>query len=240
MTTINDLRDTIIPKSDQLNADQLLAGPITVTVSNVSRGNSPEQPVTLHYDGDEGRPYKPCKSMRKVLIFAWGEDGSQWIGRSMTLYNKPDVKFGGMVVGGIRISHLSNIDRDISLSLSATKGKKEPYTIKRLTVAVNPLDAKKSELMRLAKSRGLDALREAWKALTKDMRQQLGDEFRDQCIEAAKARDEEKAGSFEELHAAAKQLPDAPAQPEPARQAAPAPKPDPEPAPEPDGDGIVF
>jgi hypothetical protein len=53
----------------------------------------------------------------------------------MTLYNNPEVKFGGVKVGGIRISHLSDIDRDIALSLTATKGKKEGFIIKRLEVS---------------------------------------------------------------------------------------------------------
>lgn len=131
MSDIANLSDTIVPKSDQLNAEQLLGGPITITLTGVRRGTD-DQPVILNYEGDDGRPYKPCKSMRKVLIFAWGDDGREWVGRSMTLYNNPDVKFGGVKVGGIRISHMSHIERDIALSLTATKGKKETYTIKKL------------------------------------------------------------------------------------------------------------
>src|SRR3546814_10205634 len=79
---VRDLRDTIVPKSDQLNAEQLLGGPITITVTDVKRGGGEEQPVVIHYEGEGGRPYKPCKSMRKVLVFAWGSDGGAWIGRS--------------------------------------------------------------------------------------------------------------------------------------------------------------
>ena len=73
--TVEDLRQTIIPKSDQLNAEQLLGGPMTVTVSEVKVSDSGEQPVVVHYDGENGRPFKPCKTMRKVLIHAWGADG---------------------------------------------------------------------------------------------------------------------------------------------------------------------
>lgn len=135
MFDIRDLRATIVPKSDQLNAEQLLTGPITVRVTDVSVSASGEQPVTIHYEGDEGRPFKPCKTMRKVLILAWGQDGSEWKGKSMTLYNDPAVKFGGQAVGGIRISHLSDIDRDIAVMLTATKGKKTQYTIKAMPKA---------------------------------------------------------------------------------------------------------
>lgn len=137
MYDVQDLRATIVPKSDQLNAEQLMLGDLTVTVSDVRIG-SDDQPVIVHYDGDDGRPYKPCKTMRKVLIFAWGEDGTQWVGKAMTLYNDPAVRFGGLSVGGIRISHLSHIEREIALSLTATKGKKAAHTIKPLKSAKPP------------------------------------------------------------------------------------------------------
>jgi hypothetical protein len=129
---LHDLRATIIPKSDQLNSEQLLSGSITVTVTSVTVHDTAEQPVSIHYEGEDGRPFKPCKTMRKVLILAWGQDGSTWAGKSMTLYNDPTVTFGREKVGGIRISHLSDIARDIAVSLTATKGKKTLHTIKAL------------------------------------------------------------------------------------------------------------
>jgi hypothetical protein len=127
---ISNLRHTIVPKSDQLNSEQLIGGPVTITVTDVRLGSTDEQPLIVTYEGDDGRPYKPCKTMRKVLIFAWGEDGRAWPGKSMTLFNDPAVRFGGATVGGIRISHMSGIERDICLSLTATKGKKAGHTIK--------------------------------------------------------------------------------------------------------------
>ena len=132
MFDARDLRPTIVPKSDQLNSEQLLTGPLTVRVTGVTVTNNAEQPVTIHYEGDDGRPYKPCKTMRKVLILAWGHDGSAWAGKAMTLFHDPAVKFGGQSVGGIRISHVSHIDRDIAVALTATKGKKTLHTIKAL------------------------------------------------------------------------------------------------------------
>lgn len=124
-----NLGDTIVPKSDQLNADDLLVGPITVTVTGVRRGDK-EQPVSIDIAGQ--RPYKPCKSMRRVLITAWGDDGRSWIGRSMTLYCDPNVMFGGVKVGGIRISHLSHIEGVLNLNLTATRGKKTPFVVRAL------------------------------------------------------------------------------------------------------------
>jgi len=193
MSNVSDLRDTIVPKSDQINAEQLLGGPLTITVTGVSRGTA-DQPVVVNYMDDGARPYKPCKSMRKLLIFAWGEDGSQWVGRSMTLYNKQDVKWGGVAVGGIRISHMSHIERDIALSLTATKGKKEPYTVKRLAEPVraasapvsDDYEAERAELRKVT-DQGLEAFKAAWNALTPAARKGIGSAFRDE--QAARATD---------------------------------------------------
>lgn len=171
-TDIRDLRDTIIPKSDQLNADQLMGGPMTITVTDVRRGSGEEQPIIIHYQGENGRPYKPCKSMRRVLMFAWGNDGTQWIGRSMTLFNKLDVKFGGQEVGGIRISHLSHIDKDIGIALTATRGKKDPVRIKRLQVDDGIATARTA--LREAARQGVDALKAAWVALPPNVRTVIG------------------------------------------------------------------
>lgn len=156
--TVEDLRQTIIPKSDQLNAEQLLGGPMTITVTDVRLGKSEEQPVVVHYEGEGGRPFLPCKTMRKVLIHAWGPDGRQWSGRSMTLYNDPAVKFGGEDVGGIRISHMTDIPSNITVSLTSTRGKKAKYSIKRLEVESVDHDAK------IAAAADVDALKRAFKA----------------------------------------------------------------------------
>ena len=134
MIDITDLRPTIVPKSDQLNSEQLLGGPMTITVTDVRSGSGEDQPVSIHYANDAGRPFKPCKTMRKVLILAWGHDARGWIGKSMTLFNEPSVKFGGMEVGGIRISHMSDIPKKINVQLTATKGKKAPHEIHPLQV----------------------------------------------------------------------------------------------------------
>lgn len=132
MSEMIDISQTIIPKSDQLNADQLLGGPLTIIVTRVTVGTGDEQPVSIFYDGDKGRPYKPCKTMRKLLSYAWGNNAADWTGRAMTLFHEPEVKFGGELVGGIRISHLSDIDRNIRVSLTTTRGKKAATSVQRM------------------------------------------------------------------------------------------------------------
>ena len=130
-----DMASTIIPKSNQTNFDDLLAGPRTVTITAVKASGAPDQPIAVHFDGDNGKPFMPCKSMRRVMVAAWGPDASQYVGRSMTLYGDPKVAFGGMQVGGIRISHMSHIEKDMTLALTVTKAKRAPFSVKRLDEA---------------------------------------------------------------------------------------------------------
>ncbi len=101
-----DLATTIEPKSDQLNADDLIGRTLTIQITKVSKGNTGEQPIDIHFEGDNRKPYKPCKSMRRVMVQVWGRDGAAYVGRSMTIYRDDSVKWGGAEVGGIRISHM--------------------------------------------------------------------------------------------------------------------------------------
>ena len=176
MSDVSNLRDTIVPKSNQLNSEQLLYGPLTITVTSVARG-SDDQPIVIHYRGENGRPYLPCKSMRKVLIFAWGEDGNQWVGRSMTLFNDLAVKWAGVAVGGIRISHMTNIDREISLQLTATRGKKEPFIIKMLTPPADDRVEKFRAALTKKAGEGLAAIVDAWGKTPDDIKAALGGDF---------------------------------------------------------------
>lgn len=134
MSEDNWLLKSIEPKGDQINADDFLGGPATVRIKDVKRGKTAEQPVCLELEGYEGRPYKPCKSMRRVLIQVWGDRPGEWAGRSMTLFCDPEVSFGGMRVGGIRISHMSNIDAEVTLLLTTTRGKRGACKIMPLVV----------------------------------------------------------------------------------------------------------
>lgn len=128
---MSDLRSTIIPKSDQLNADDLIGRTMTIKVSGVKL-LAGEQPVAIDFEGDGGKPYKPGKSMRRVLVQVWGHDGNAYIGRRMTLYRDEAVKFGGQDVGGIRISHMSHIDAPVTMALTETRAKRKPFTVRPL------------------------------------------------------------------------------------------------------------
>jgi hypothetical protein len=129
-----DITSTLEAKSSQLNTDDLIAGAKTITIAKVSAG-SPEQPVAVGFDGDGGKPWYPCKSMRRVLVAAWGADASQYVGRRVTLFRDPGVMYGGIQVGGIRISHLSELDSPLSIALTVTRQKRAPYKVQPLPAA---------------------------------------------------------------------------------------------------------
>ena len=123
-----DLTESIAPKSDQLNADDLISGPVTVTISEVRAGTA-EQPVDVHLVEFPGRAYRPSKSMRRVMVSAWGAEASTYAGHRLTLFRNPEITFGRDKVGGIEISHLSHIDKPLTVALTATRGKRKNFTV---------------------------------------------------------------------------------------------------------------
>ena len=164
--TMTNMLSTIIPKTDQQNADMLIGGPRTIKISKISIATG-DQPVALHFEGDDDKPYKPCKSMRRVLVTVWGEDGNAYVGRSLTLYCDIKVTFGGAAVGGIRISHMSHIDKPVTILLTASKANKKPFTVQPLKVAEVPvIDPALLAAGAAAASKGLEAYTAWGKALT--------------------------------------------------------------------------
>lgn len=135
---MSNMLSTIAPKSDQLNADDLIGGQaltIRITAVSVAAG---DQPCSLNFEGDNGKPYKPCKSMRRVLVHCWGADSKAYAGRALTLYRDDKVRFGGAEVGGIRISHLSHISEPMTMALTASRAQRKPYTVQPLTTNSQP------------------------------------------------------------------------------------------------------
>lgn len=134
-----DMTPSIIPKSDQINAEDFLTGPATYTIKAVKAG-SVEQPFDFLLVESE-RCYRPSKTMRRVIVNAWGPEASTYAGRRLTLYREPTIKFGGVEVGGIRISHMSHINGTIELMAQTTRGRREKFTVQPLptTTAAPPM-----------------------------------------------------------------------------------------------------
>jgi hypothetical protein len=192
---MTDLSKTIEAKSDQLNSDDLLSGPITIRVTKVT-GTQGDQPISIHYDGDNGKPWKPCKGMRRVLVALWGTRGDDYAGRALTLYRDGSVKWGGIEVGGIRISHMSHIESDTTLALTEKKGSKKPFTVRKLRDEPKRAETKQEPPTEPTKPRGdiASALStiEKWSGDVAPLKKGLGDsswtkEEKMQIAEAVKA-----------------------------------------------------
>src|SRR5699024_11017303 len=136
--TLMDLTESIQPRSDQVNADDLVGGPITYTVREVVKGKA-EQPFDFQLV-ETNRAYRPSKTMRRVIVAAWGSDASNYAGRRITLYREPSIKFGGQTVGGIRISHMSHIDKTVEVMVQVTRGKREKFAVQPIAAPPAPAD----------------------------------------------------------------------------------------------------
>lgn len=158
---MSDMSQVIEAKSDQVNAGDLLGVSRTIRIASVNVQHGTEQPVAIKIDGDS-KVYRPCKSMSRVLVAAWGPDSAKYAGRSMTLYCDPDVLWAGMKVGGIRISHMSHIDSPITLALAENKKNRKLFTVKPLptqrantpAVAAPPATAAETPLIDAGQSAG--------------------------------------------------------------------------------------
>ena len=170
-----DVSKAIEPKSDQQNADSLLTGPRTIKIRDIKYDPAAEaQKLWLYFDGDDDKPWKPCKTSARCLVQVWGADANKWIGLSCTIYCDPEVVFGGARVGGIRISHMEGLTQPRTLSLTKTRGKKGATVIKPLEVtkaADKPPTVDRADLQRqsdAAKEMTPDAKKAWWAGLTKD------------------------------------------------------------------------
>lgn len=165
-----DLTESIAPKSDQWNADDLISGPVTVTIESVTKGTA-EQLVNVHLIETPARAYRPSKSMRRVMVKAWGKESDAYSGHRLVLFLNPEIKFGGAKVGGIEIAAMSHIDKPFTLALTRSRGKREPFTVEPLAVA--PPAPSEPTAAQVAASTDADALRAMWQASGVDRRAQI-------------------------------------------------------------------
>lgn len=183
-----DVSATIVAKSDQLNADDLIGGKeLVVQILGVTKVAG-DQPIAVAISGH--LPWKPCKGMRRVLVHAWGADASQWVGRWLRLYRDPDVKWAGAPVGGIRIRAMSDIPRRVTLGVTVAKGSKVMQTIEILKPPSALPQSFEEHLAAYAECdsddrlAALDAERaRVWASLSKDFKARLK-----AAADAAKAR----------------------------------------------------
>jgi hypothetical protein len=125
------------PKSDQLNADDLTAVDLVLRIEHVEVHARPEQPVEVWgvnvATGDRVvRPWRPCKTMIRVLAALYGDDSEALVGKTIQLYRDPTAAYGGKEVGGIRIKAAGGIDKPKGIPVTTTRGKRDVYRVEPL------------------------------------------------------------------------------------------------------------
>ena len=127
-----DIGDTIETESDRLNAADLISGPKIIKVTRVIvNGPKHPRPTIVHYEGDDGKPWIPCKNMRRLLVALWGNISKEYLGKNLELFRCPNVKWAGKEEGGIRIRSASHINNTIEFR-ETYRGYSIPRTVKPL------------------------------------------------------------------------------------------------------------
>jgi hypothetical protein len=122
-----DLTESIAPKSDQLDAIELVSGPRIFEIERVTTHNA-EQPFNFHLVGFP-RVWRPGKSMRRIIVAAWGSSAENYAGKRIELYCDPSIQFGNDITGGTRISRMSGIDKPLKVPLLVKRGKSALFTV---------------------------------------------------------------------------------------------------------------
>jgi hypothetical protein len=163
---MSTLAEALAPKSDQLNADDLIPGPrvLKVTAARITKEDRATK-IVLNFEGDNGKPWKPCKTMGRAMVMAWAiAEPEQLVGKMVRVYRDPEVKFGDQgAVGGIRISHMSHIDKPVNMKLTVSQGKKALFTFHPLVTEAEPATFARSPNEESAKEQvALHQRTEAW------------------------------------------------------------------------------
>lgn len=138
--TREDFLGTTQAKSDQINAADLLGGPLVCRITDIVMTGSADQPVSIYVDSHP-QPWKPSKTSRRVLAACWSDvEPSAWVGRYVVLFNDPTVMWAGKAEGGIRTSHLSHIDSTKTIMVNATRGKKKAEIVEPYRMADQPAE----------------------------------------------------------------------------------------------------
>lgn len=151
-----DMSKTIAAKSDQLNSDDLIGSKLTGTIRRVFSTGADEQPIGIELDSWP-QPWKPSKGQRRVLVAVWGIDGDAYVGRQVRLVRNPDVRYGGIAVGGIEIEAVSHIEKELVMSVTVSKGKKKPQKIQVIKPAAAEPKAKAQEIDELRQKMALES-----------------------------------------------------------------------------------
>ncbi len=200
-----DINRAMRPKSDQLNADDLIAGPRTIRINDVRQESGGEERIEIHYDGDDNRPWKPAKTALRVLAAIWGDNPEKWSGMHCTIFCDPTVTWAGVAVGGVRVSHMEGLTQPRKMMLTKTRGKKAETIVQPLIVEkAGASDKWKERLFAVAEGQEM-TVEEAWAKVPESVRQELDPGLYDQlqALEAAaqEHRENDPAAAVDALNA---------------------------------------
>jgi hypothetical protein len=127
------MKITADPRSDQWNADDFIGGPRTFTIAGVKPGTA-EQKYDIELVEGQGRVWRPPLTVLRLLLGAWGDEASVWAGRRVTLYRDESIRFGSDAVGGIRVSHMSDLPdgKPFSTKVTTSRGKRGKISVEPL------------------------------------------------------------------------------------------------------------
>lgn len=128
-----DVSEVLAPNSQQLDNIELRGkGPQVFTVARVDvRTPGTDQPLIVHLV-EFPRPWKPGKTMGRVLAHCWGRESDNWPGKQVELYADESIKFGNETPGGTRISRVSHIDKPQQVPVLLSQGRPGFYKVEPL------------------------------------------------------------------------------------------------------------
>lgn len=182
------MKITAEPRSDQWNSDDFIGGPRTFTIAGVTVGKA-EQKYDIELVEGGGRSWRPPLTMLRLLISAWGDEASEWVGRKVTLYRDPAVRFGSDAVGGIRISHMTDLPdgKKFSIPLTSQRGRRALVSVEPLVESAPTTEPTAAQV---AECTDLDTLGGMWRASGGERRAQIEDR-----VAELKAAADDEAGA---------------------------------------------
>lgn len=125
--------ESLAAKSDQINAADLIGGPMTIKIAGLKVQKKEQQKWTFRLEGNE-KFYRPCLGMRRLIAQLWG-DPRTYAGQSLTIYRDPEVRYSAKEVGGIRISHMTGLDEPQRISVPISRAAHKEYIVQPLRVS---------------------------------------------------------------------------------------------------------
>ena len=166
-----DITDALAPASDQLDAVELVNTRTFTIDSGSALGSRDGKTVAEIRLVNFPRVWRPSKGMLDVRAACCGTDAKKWVGRSVTVYNDPEVLFGKDKVGGVRISHLSHIDGARTVTIRGSgAGRKKQWPVEPLTDMPAPASPSEPTAADVAACDDADVLRDMWKSAKPAMR----------------------------------------------------------------------